>query len=43
MGVQLYVLPMFVGSSYRITVLHYTYGWVTISAAYHCKLYLENH
>ena len=28
------VLPMFVGSTYRITALHYTYGYATLSAAY---------
>ena len=43
MGVQPYVQSMFVGSSYRITGLHYTYGCASLSAAYRCKLYLQNH
>ena len=28
------VLPLFVGSTYRITALHCTYGYATLSAAY---------
>ena len=34
---------MCVRSFYRITRLHYTYGCATLSAAYLCKFYLENH
>ena len=28
------VLPIFLSSTYRITELHYTYGYATLSAAY---------
>ena len=30
-------------SSYRVTVVHYTYAFATLSAAYLCRLYLDNH
>ena len=43
MGVQLYVQAMFIGSTYRISLLHYTYKCATLSAAYVGNLYLENH
>ena len=28
------IFPFFVSSTYRLTKLHYTYGYVTLSAAY---------
>ena len=28
------IFPLFVSSTYRITKLHYTYGYATLSAAY---------
>ena len=34
---------MFISSFDRITVLHYSYGCATSSAAYLCKRYLQNH
>ena len=34
---------MFVSSPYRITGLHYTYGYATFSGAYFCKLYIQTH
>ena len=34
MSVQLWVEAMFIGSTYRITLLHYMYGSATLSAAY---------
>ena len=43
MGVQLYVTAVFIGSSYKITLLYYTYGCATLSAAYVGYLYLENY
>ena len=43
MGAPPYAQPMFVTSTRTIAVLHYTYWCETISAAYLCKIYLENH
>ena len=37
------IFPVFVNSTYRITKLHYTYGYATLSAAYVDYLHLENH
>ena len=34
MDVPLKISPLFVNSTYRITKLHYTYGYATLSAAY---------
>jgi len=34
---------MLVISNYRLAVLHYSYGCATLSAAYLCKVYVENH
>ena len=42
-GVQPYVQPTLVTTTYRITGLHYIYECATLSAAYLCKIYLENH
>ena len=28
------IFPLFVNATYRITKLHYTYGYATLSAAY---------
>ena len=36
------VQPMFVSSTYRITLLHYTFRCPTLGAAYVCQLYLQN-
>ena len=41
MGVQYYMQPMFVSSTYRTTGLQYTYRSPTFSAGYVCKLYLH--
>ena len=43
MGVQLYVTAVFIGSSYKITLLYYTYGCATLSAAYVGYLYLKSY
>ena len=37
------VLPMFVSSTYRITKLHFTYGYARLSAAYVGYLDFKNH
>ena len=42
-GVQPQVQPMIVRPTYRITRSHYTFGCLTYSSAYVCKLYVENH
>jgi len=41
--VELYEQPMFISFTYRIAVLHYTYGCATLSSAYLCEVYLGNH
>ena len=43
MGSARYVQPMLVTFTLRITVLHYTYGCATLSAAYVGYFYLQNH
>ena len=43
MGAPPYAQPLLVTSTRTITALHYTYGCATLSAAYLCKIYLENH
>ena len=43
MGAPPYAQPMLVTSTRTITVLHYTYGCATLTEAYLCKIYLENH
>ena len=43
MGVQYYVQPMFVISTYRTTRLQNTYRSPTLSTAYVCKLFLQNY
>ena len=37
------VQPIFVMHTYTITGFHYTFGCATLSAAYLCNFYLENH
>ena len=39
----LQVQPIFVRYTYTITGFHYSFGCATLSAAYLCKFYLENH
>ena len=43
MGVQPQVQPMIVRPTYRITRSHYTFGCLTYSSAYVCKLCVHNH
>ena len=43
MGVQYYVQPMFVISTYSTTWLQNTYRSPTLSTAYVCKLFLQNY
>ena len=43
MGFLLYVLPMLMGFSYRITVLHHTYACLTLGVASVSNLYPQNH
>ena len=43
MFVNPYEQAMVISSTYRITVIHYSYGCATLTAAYCFKLYLENH
>ena len=37
------VQPTFFSSTYRISEFRYTYKFATLSAAYICKLYLQNY
>ena len=43
MGVKAYVQPFIVGSTYRISGSHQTYGRPTLSSVYACQLYVKNH
>ena len=43
MGVQHYQQPMFVSSTYRITGIHYTYWFATISAFNVSKLFSDHY
>ena len=43
MGVQHYLQPMFVSSTYRTIGLQYSYRGATLKATYVCKLFLENY
>jgi len=42
-GVEPYEQPIFIGSTYRITLLHLSYRCAILSAAYLCNVYFENH
>ena len=43
MGVRPKQDPMLVSSTFSMTPLRYTLGCATVSSAYVCKLYLQNH
>ena len=42
-GMQPQLQPMIVRPTYRITRSHHTFGCLTYSSAYVCKLYVQNH
>ena len=43
MGAPPLMKPIFVKTTYRITEVHYAYGFAAVNSAYVCKLYIDRH